>query len=142
MNQLTKKSKRLDPIIDDRKDVFDDENRKLSEIRSRKLRAIAEMKQAQRDYVSGVERLNNERGTSDRLLLHALETGLDSVKQKWMDFYQVVLNCEREEQLQLEAVGRAYKDLEAIRHLKGKYEVEITKETNRREQKSLDELAL
>jgi flagellar biosynthesis chaperone FliJ len=142
MVSLSKKSKRLDPIIEDRKTVFDEENQKLVAVRQKKIAVVAEMKAKQREYITGVERLNSERGSTDRLLLNALEMGLDSVKQSWMKLYQAVLECEREEEVQFNTMNLAHRNLEAIKHLKQKYDIELTKESNRREQKATDELAL
>jgi flagellar biosynthesis chaperone FliJ len=142
MLSLERKSRRLSPIIEERKAKFDEENQKLAVVRQKKLATIAAMKERQREYLSGVDRLNSERGTADRLLLNALEMGLDSVKQKWMELYEQVLICEREEENQLQVMSLAHRDLEAIKHLKQKYDLELSRENSRREQKAIDELAL
>jgi flagellar biosynthesis chaperone FliJ len=92
--------------------------------------------------MEGVTRLNDERGTSNRLMLEALETGLDSVKSQWMVLYQEVINIEREEKKQLVIMSQAHRDLEAIKTLQTKYKVEFAKEMDRREQKMLDEHSL
>ncbi len=142
MVSLFKKSKRLEPIIEERKAVFDDENQKLVAVRQKKIAVISAMKEKQREYIQGVERLNSERGSSDRLLLGALEMGLDSVKANWMKLYQAVLECEKEEEFQFNVMSNAHRNLESIKHLKQKYELELVKEGNRKDQIATDELAL
>ena len=75
-------------------------------------------------------------------MLEALEGGLDTVKQQWMDLYQAVLACEREEVIQTEVMSKAHRDLEAIKHLQAKYRVEQSKDLARRDQMQQDEIAL
>ena len=142
MHALQKKAKRLEPVIEDRKLKFDAEMAELNAVRKRKLETVSAMRTTQKEYMNGVARLNQERGTSDRLMLEALEIGLDSVKNLWMKLYQDVLDIERQEKDQLEVMSRAHRDLEAIKTLQDKYNVEWVKEMARREQKGLDEHAL
>lgn len=139
---LSKKISRLDPVVDERQTRFDEESNKLLAVRRKKIKTISEMKQKQREYMHGVTRLNNERTSANRLMLEALEGGLDTVKQQWMDLYQAVLVCEREEVAQTEVMSKAHRDLEAIKHLQAKYRVEQSKDLARRDQKQQDEIAL
>jgi flagellar export protein FliJ len=142
MLMLEKKAKRLGPVIEVRKAKFDEENNRLNAIRERKIKAVAAMREKQREYLNGVQRLNDERGTSNRLMLEALESGLDNVKAKWMSLYQSVVELEREERSQFEIMSRAHRDLEAICALEQKYRIQAQKEYERRDQKSLDEHSL
>lgn len=141
MISLKRKTKRLDPIIEQRKSQFDQENALLGSIRGKKAIAISAMKAKQKEYMDGVERLNSERGSANRLMLEALETGLDSIKQEWMNIYEVILKIEREEVEQLEVLSKAHRDLEAIKNLQGKYKDEFAKEEKRRDAKQIDEIA-
>jgi flagellar export protein FliJ len=142
MQQLQKKAKRLNPVIEERQSKFDAENDKLNSIRRRKIETVAAMRAMQQEYMDGVSRLNDERGTSNRLMLEALEVGLDSVKSQWMSLYQTVIQIEKEEKQQITVMSQAHKDLEAIKTLQTKYKVEYAKEMDRREQKTLDEHSL
>ena len=142
MQTLRKKVKRLEPVIEGRQTRFDEENQKLVEVRQRKASTVAAMRAKQREYMEGVERLNDERGTANRLMLEALETGLDNVKTQWMRFYQAVVEIEREEKAQAEIMGQAHRELEAIKTLQNKYRVEVTREMDRRDQKNMDEHSL
>lgn len=142
MTALEKKAKRLDPIIDERKARFDQERQRLAVVRQKKLDTIAAMKQKQREYMEGVARLNSERGSANRLMLEALETGLDSVKQLWMKLYHDVLVCEQEEKAQTETMSQAHRDLEAIKHLQTKYNTEVIRSLKQRELQQIDEIAL
>lgn len=142
MLQLQKKAKRLVPVIEERQAKFDLETERLNVIRFKKNEAISAMRLKQQEYLEGVTRLNNERGTTNRLMLEALETGLDSVKNQWMSLYQKILLLEAEEKKQLVVMSQAHKDLEAIKKLQEKYELEAVKELDRREQKLLDEHSL
>ncbi len=139
MLQMEKKSRRLNPVIEDRQAQFDLESEKLTAVRKRRIEIVAAMRAKQNEYMSGVTRLNDERGTANRLMLEALETGLDSVKNHWMKLYQGVIEIEAHEKAQLELMSKAHRELEAIKTLQAKYQVEITKEEARREQKTLDE---
>jgi flagellar export protein FliJ len=142
MLMLQKKVKRLSPVIEVRQARFDEENNRLIEVRERKLRTVAAMRAKQREYMEGVQRLNDERGTSNRLMLEALESGLDNVKSHWMKLYQAVVELEREEKTQLDLMSQAHRDLEAIKTLQNKYRNEASRELDRREQKNLDEHSL
>lgn len=139
---LEKKAKRLNPVIEERQTKFDAETQKLNEIRKRKMDLVAIMRARQQEYMDGVNRLNEERGTSNRLMLEALETGLDSVKNQWMALYQAIIELEREEKNQFLVMSQAHRELEAIVTLQNKYKVEFAKDLERREQKMLDEHAI
>lgn len=142
MLTLQRKAKRLDPVIEERQEKFDVESERLNILRRKKIETVEAMRSKQQEYMEGVTRLNEERGTSNRLMLEALETGLDSVKSQWMVLYQEVINIEREEKKQLVIMSQAHRDLEAIKTLQTKYKVEFAKEMDRREQKMLDEHSL
>lgn len=142
MLQLKKKSKRLNPVIEERQATFDSESDLLTTIRKKRIQVVAAMRAKQSEYMTGVTRLNDERGTANRLMLEALETGLDSVKNQWMKLYQGVIEIEAHEKAQLEIMAKAHRELEAIKSLQEKYHVEIVRETIRREQKILDEHSL
>ena len=142
MLQLEKKAKRLNPVIEERQAKFDVESEKLNVVRHRKIELVAAMRSKQQEYMDGVTRLNEERGTSNRLMLEALETGLDSVKNQWMALYQSIIQLEKEEKNQLLIMSQAHRDLEAIKTLQTKYKTEFAKEMDRREQKMLDEHSL
>jgi len=142
MNSLNKKITRLDPIIDERKNKLDIEQYKLQQVRQRKVETVKAMKKRQNEYMEGVERLNHERSSANRLMLEALETGLDTIKQDWMNLYHEVLKVEKEEHEQLQVMSQAHKDLEAIHHLQSKYKAELDQTIKQAERKLLDELAL
>lgn len=142
MLQLEKKAKRLTPVIEERQAKFDIESEKLNILRQRKIELVAAMRAKQQEYMDGVTRLNEERGTSNRLMLDALETGLDTVKNQWMALYQSIIQLEKEEKNQVIIMSKAHRDLEAIKTLQTKYKTEFAKEMDRREQKMLDEHSL
>jgi flagellar biosynthesis chaperone FliJ len=142
MHQLEKKARRLNPVIEERQAKFDMESERLAILRQKRIQTVAAMRAKQTEYMNGVGRLNDERGTTNRLMLEALEIGLDTVKNHWMKLYQAVMDIEKHEKLQLDIMGRAHRELEAIKTLQAKYQVEISKEMSRREQKSLDEFSL
>jgi flagellar biosynthesis chaperone FliJ len=142
MISTEKKAKRLHPIIEERQVVFDHENQKLLQMRQRRLEVVAQMKIMQREYVSGVDRLNEERCSAERNKLAALEMGLDAVKQTWMRLYEQIIELEKAEQAQTEVMSEAHKSLESIKHLQNKYFEQLKTELNKREQKDNDEFAL
>lgn len=142
MLNLEKKANRLNPVIEERQEKFDVESEKLNIIRQRKIGLVSAMRSKQQEYMEGVNRLNDERGTSNRLMLEALETGLDSVKNQWIALYQEIIEVEKVEKQQFVLMSQAHKDLEAIKTLQTKYKNEFIKEMDRREQKMLDEHSL
>ena len=142
MITLEKKANRLSPIIEEREEVFDEENKKLARIRQEKVQTVAKMKQKQTEYMDGVSRLNNERGSANRLMLEALERGLDTTKQEWMNLYNSVIEIEKVEKQQVMALTEAHRALEAIKHLQGKYKQELVKFQKQRDLKQIDEIAL
>lgn len=142
MMQLQRKANRLDPVIEERQEKFDTESERLNLVRRKKIETVAAMRAKQQEYMDGVTRLNDERGTTNRLMLEALETGLDSVKHQWMELYQAVIQIEREEKAQILVMSQAHRELEAIKTLQKKYKLEFAKEMDRREQKMLDEHSL
>ena len=139
MLQLEKKANRLDPVIEDRQAKFDRESESLNVVRQKRIETAAAMRAKQTEYLAGVTRLNEERGTSNRLMLEALEGGRDSVKSQWMRLYQAVVELERAEKEQIDVMSQAHRDLEAIKTLQNKYNVEAGKEIKRREQKEMDD---
>lgn len=142
MQSAAKKAKRLEPVIEERKARFDNELTQLAVVRKKKIEAVSAMRATQKEYMDGVNRLNEERSTQNRLMLDALETGLDNVKNLWMKLYQDVIEIEKMEKDQAELMSRAHRDLEAIKTLQSKYKAEWAQEQSKREQKSLDEHAL
>lgn len=141
MHSLEKKARRLDPVIESKKLRFDAELAQLNIVRKRKIEVVAAMRATQKQYMDGVGRLNDERGTMNRLMLEALETGLDNVKGLWMKLYQDVLDLEKAEKQQTEIMSHAHRELEAIQSLQDKYKFEWNQELGKREQKMLDEHA-
>ena len=142
MQSLEKKAKRLDPVIEERTRRFNEELTQLAAVQRKKLEAVSAMRATQKEYMAGVSRLNAERSSQNRLMLEALETGLDNVKTQWMKLYQDVIEIEKMEKEQTEVMSRAHRDLEAIQNLQTKYKSEWAQEQARREQKVLDEHAL
>lgn len=142
MQTAQKKAQRLNPVIEERKARFDNELMHLAAVRKKKTETISAMRATQKEYVDGVSRLNDERSSNNRLMLEALETGLDNVKNLWMKLYQDVIEIEKMEKEQTEIMSKAHRDLEAIQTLQTKYKTEWAQEQAKREQKTLDEHAL
>lgn len=141
MHSLEKKARRLNPVIELKKSRFDAELAQLNVVRQRKIEVVTAMRATQKQYMDGVGRLNDERGTMNRLMLDALETGLDNVKGLWMKLYQDVLDLEKIEKQQVEIMSRAHRELEAIQSLQDKYKLAWAQELDKREQKMMDEHA-
>lgn len=142
MQQLAKKVKRLDPILEVRKSRFEAENQKLATLKQKKEEASRAMQKKQSEYMEGLQRLNEERNTSERSMLEALEIGLDSIKQDWISLYALMIDCERAEKLQHGVVIEVFRELEAIKVLQSKYQTSLRQQELKSEQKSFDELAL
>jgi flagellar biosynthesis chaperone FliJ len=142
MSETLRKIKRLQPILADRKKIVDEELFKLSQIRRTKHEIVRLMRESQKNYVQGIDRLNQERMSSTRNMLSALEIGLDVLKQQWLDYYKDLMETEQLEVKQMDAVQEAQQKLEALQALEGKYQQEHKTHVNKAEQKQLDEFAL
>lgn len=142
MSQSLKKMKRVQPVIKVRSAQVDNEAAILNEIRTRKQAVVAEMKSNQRQYMEGIDRLNQERASMNREMLVPLEDSLDFIKSKWFMLYREVQELEHREQVQLTKVLAAQRDLKAVERLQENYKKQFATDLKKTEQKNLDEVGI
>lgn len=142
MLKTQKKIKRLGPIQKIRQDALDAEAKKLEEIKKEKMFAVKTLRDAQNQYISGVDTLNNERrsGNIDKLLI--LERGLDLVKDKWHKALQNLREIESEERIQTAQVVAAQINVKSLEKLENRYKKQLTMEESKAEAKIIDQVAL
>jgi flagellar export protein FliJ len=138
-NQL--KIKRVQPVINVKKMKVDEEAAVLNEIRSTKVDLVRVMKENQRAYMEGVDKLNNLRNSANRENLGNLESSLDYVKAQWFQLFRKVQEIEAKEKEQFSRLVLAETELRSAEKLKEKYEADFRTSIAKSEQKQMDEFA-
>jgi flagellar biosynthesis chaperone FliJ len=136
------KMKKIQPLIKIRKLQLDQETAVLSQIQLKREEAAQALMQSQQTYIQGVEKLNQERQSSDRKMLSALEQGVDFAKAQWYQRLMALRAVEEEERLQFRQVAEAQKRMKMLEHLDERYLEQHIKQLNIQEQKQIDEFAI
>lgn len=114
----------------------------LQKIKVRKEAAKQELMRCQTMYVNGIDRLNQERQSPERLMLEALERSIDFAKSLWHQKMTELREVELEEKAQERHVAEAHKNVRMLEKLDGRYAVEYNEHLKKIEQKQLDEFAI
>lgn len=142
MRDTQLKMKRVQPVINVKKGKVDAESQALNEIRSKKVELVRTMKENQRTYMQGVDKLNTLRNSANRENLSNLETSLDHVKSQWFQIFRQVQDIETKEKEQISRLVVAETELRSAEKLKGRYEIELKTGLAKIEQKQMDEFAI
>lgn len=142
MRDTQRKIKRVQPVINIKQTKVDEEAAVLNVIRNEKQVLVKKMKENQTTYMTGVERLNNLRNSSDRENLVTLEQSIDFVKSQWYQLFKQVQEIEQKEKAQISRLIVAETELRSAEKLKEKYEHEFRASVAKSEQKQMDEFAL
>lgn len=142
MPQTFRKIKRVQPLINLKKQRMDEEAVILTQIRAEKAEIVKSMKESQRRYMDGIEELNKIRVSTTRTNLHTIEESLDYVKSQWYSLYKKVQDAESREKSQLNHLIAAERDLKSVEKLREKYELEAAQDVKKQDQKNMDEAAL
>lgn len=142
MSDSHRRMKRIEPLVRVKEAQVNQEAVMLAHIRQEKADVVAALKESQRVYMDGVERLNRERVSVARDMLLTLEMSLDHVKQRWHDQFRQVQELERREEAQLAQLVLAQQSLKSFERLQDKYRKDFQTEMSKSEQKNLDEVAL
>ncbi len=142
MANSQQKKKRIQPLIKIRKIQLDQETALLNQIQLKREEAAQALMQSQQTYIEGVEKLNQERQSSERKLVSALEQGVDFAKAQWYQRLMALRAVEEEERLQSRQVAEAHKRMKMLEHLDERYLEQYLKQLNIQEQKQLDEFAI
>jgi len=142
MQRVTKKIKRVKPLILVREAQLSNETGILNEIRSKKFEAMSALRENQRLYLDGLAVLNTERnsGRSGRLL--TLESSLDVAKDRWFEALRKFRRLEEEEKVQVVQVMAAHRNVNALENLKERYIEQQLRASNAEEQKQLDSIGI
>jgi flagellar export protein FliJ len=141
MRETQLKIKRVQPVINVKKMKVDEEAAVLNEIRSTKVDLVRVMKENQRAYMEGVDKLNNLRNSANRENLGNLESSLDYVKAQWFQLFRKVQEIEAKEKEQFSRLVLAETELRSAEKLKEKYEADFRSSIAKSEQKQMDEFA-
>jgi flagellar biosynthesis chaperone FliJ len=136
------KMKKIQPLIKIRKLQLDQETALLNQIQLKREEAAQALIQSQQTYIEGVEKLNQERQSSERKMLSALEHGVDYAKAQWYQRLMALRAVEEEERLQFRQVAEAQKRMKMLEHLDKRYLEQHIKQMNIQEQKQTDEFAI
>jgi flagellar biosynthesis chaperone FliJ len=140
--QANRKIKRVQPLIRLKQTRVDEETAVLTGIRREKVQVVAEMKENQRRYMTGIEQLNQVRTMRTRDNIETLEAALDHVKAQWYRLYKRVQDIEGKEKAQITRLLTAERELKSVEKLQERYTIEARKDEAHREQLQLDEIAL
>ncbi len=142
MSQIVKKKEKLGSLIKIRQLQLDQQLFELSKIQLRKEAAKQELLRTQTMYVQGVDRLNQERQSPERLMLEALERSIDFAKTLWHQRLIELRQVELEERAQERHVAEAHKNVKMLEKLDGRYSSDLNEHLKKVEQKQLDEFAV
>lgn len=142
MRDTQQKIKRVQPVIKVKKSKVDEEAAVLNVIRNEKQRLVKTMKENQKAYMDGVEKLNSLRNSAARDNLANLESSLDHVKAQWFQLFKQVQDIESKEKDQFSRLLAAETELRSAEKLKEKYEMEVRVGMAKAEQKQMDEFAI
>ncbi|MES2745339.1 MAG: hypothetical protein V4655_07920 [Bdellovibrionota bacterium] len=142
MSGIEKKIEKLGSLIRIRQIQLDQQLFELEKIRRRKDAAKAELLRTQTMYVKGIDRLNQERQSPERLMLEALENSIDLAKSLWHKRLMDLRDVELEERAQERCVAEAHKNKMMLEKLDGRYSADLNNQNKIVEQKQLDEFAV
>ena len=142
MQAIKSKIKKTELLIRTRKAQLDEESQKLSNIRSSKLEHLEKLKEHQANYMNGVDSLNIERQSGDRLKLSTLERSVDYSKSRWYQCLRQVKELEEQEKKQLSLVLVAQRNLKSMEKIQEGNRHNLQVEVGKNEQKSLDEMSV
>lgn len=142
MSNPGKKQKQIGPLIKIRQIQYDQESAVLSQIQVKRQEAMNELQRCQTNYITGIERLNRERQSSERKMLEALERAVDYAKIQWYQRLKALREIEQEERLQMQQVFEAQKRLRMLEKLDERYGRQERDLLKKVEQKQLDEFAI
>src|SRR5690349_10211674 len=136
------KVKKVQPIVRAREIQVNQEFLRLKEIREMKVSIVTELKKHQQSYIEGVELLNKERTSMDRLKVSSLESSVDHAKNSWYKCLQKAQEIESREKVQLSELIKAEKNLKSVEKLMTKHHEQIQAEEVKKDQKLMDEISI
>ena len=86
MKSILDKIKKVHPLVRAKKSMMDEQIVILNGIKEEKIKIVTEMKENQRQYMTGVDKINDIRNSNLRENIEVLERGLDMVKSKCTNF--------------------------------------------------------
>lgn len=142
MIPIAKKIEKLGPLIKIRQLQLDQQLSLLQKIKLRKEAAQQELVRAQSMYITGIDRLNQERQSPERLMLEALENSIDLAKSLWHKRLMELRHVEIEVKAQERHVAEAHKNMKMLEKLDDRYTGNLNEHLKIIEQKQLDEFAV
>lgn len=142
MDEMSKKIKRVQPLIRSRQVYLDQESVALENIRSQKRHVMTELKKYERLYIKEIEKLNQERQSLSRDQLPLMEANVDQYKSIWYEKLRKLQELEQREKSQLNQVLIAKTELESMSSLEDRYVKQRQAAEQLKEQGALDEAAL
>ncbi len=141
MAAVHKKHARIQPLIKIRQTQFDQAVSALQQIQEEVKAAASTLQHFQMMYIQGVDRLNQERQSSERKMLDALESSIDYAKRQWYQKLSILRELQEIEKEHLAAVKEAQLRLKMLEKIEDRYHKDVTLHDNKVEQKVLDEFA-
>ena len=141
MTESRTKLKRVKPIIRAREAQLYHEITRLNELRNQKALAISELRKSQGDYADAVNKINNQRQSTDRSMLLTLESTIDKMKTRFYLSLRKVREIETLERQQMTVLIGAERNLKSTEKLRERYEMTVRSENKKVDQKHNDEIA-
>ena len=142
MKSILDKIKKVHPLVRAKKSMMDEQIVILNGIKEEKIKIVTEMKENQRQYMTGVDKINDIRNSNLRENIEVLERGLDMVKSKWYKLHLDAQNIENKERAQIAQVLGAQRELKKMEKLREQYEVKYHHEIAAAEQKEQDDRSI
>lgn len=142
MNEWKQKIKKLQPIINSKRIKFDEANKVLQTLRLSRMEALKKLEKDQKEYIQGVEVLNQARVTPDRNEVSYLEQSVDSAKSNWYQSLKSLREAEEKEKIVLNLVFNIQKEIKSFEKLEEKYRHNLNLKIQQIEQKEHDEIAV
>jgi hypothetical protein len=142
VDELTRKIRRVQPLIKSKQSNLDQEAVALENVRSQKREVMQHLKRYERLYIKEIEKLNKERQSSDRMSLDLLERNVDHYKARWYEQLRKLNELEGRERNQLSQVLIAKTELDSISGLADRYTKQLVSAESLREQTLIDEAAI
>lgn len=132
----------MNSLVKTRQFQLDQQTAELAKIRREKLILVEKLRQHQNEYLKGVDTLNEERQSANRLRLPTLERAVDTSKSLWYQSLKKVREVEETEKAQISEVLGAMRNLKSVEFLQDKYQQNYAEAVKQQEQKQLDEIAV
>ncbi|MFK7872950.1 MAG: hypothetical protein AB8C84_07225 [Oligoflexales bacterium] len=139
MRDYIKKNQRLVTILKMRKVALENEQKVFSDLLFEKQNLEQRLNEYQKQYLEGVDKVNQLRSSSERHSLSTFEDLADHAKLNWSKSHIELSNIQRRVQMQGKKLQEAHASVKAAEEMKHRTWQELANEVSRQEQESQDD---